>query len=135
MGKFNYVHFSDEVPLEIEREYNRMGRREKYLEEQDAAHGVMYLDHKDMGEIPDYPLDELSQADILRTARLEYLPIALELMRMDYPFEYQLIKDYYLSEKTVTMMYMAQKYSLTQKKIEYRINKAKQLRGKIHFKS
>lgn len=127
MSKFQYTHFGDEVPREIEKEYNRMGRRELYLEEQDQVHDVEYLDHKKMSEIPDYPVEELSPADILREARLEYLPVALELMKCDYPFEYQLISDYYLSEKAVTMMYLAQKYSLTPKKIEYRINKAKRL--------
>lgn len=127
MGKFQYTHFSNEVPIEIEKEYNRMRRREQYLEEQDMAHDVLYLDHKDMSEIPDYPAEELSRGDILRAARLEYLPIALKLMEIDYPLEYQLIKDYYLSEKAVTMMYLAQKYSLTTKKVEYRIIKAKRL--------
>ena len=63
MSKFQYTHFSDEVPREVEKEYNRMGRREHYLEEQDAAHDVMYLDHKDISRIPDYPADELSPAD------------------------------------------------------------------------
>ncbi len=127
MSKYRYTYFGDEVPDEVKKEFNRMGRREHYLEEQDIAHYVMYLDHKEMSEIPDYPVEELSQADILRAARLEYLPIALELMKMDYPFEYQLIRDYYLSEKVVTMMHLAQKYSLTQKKVEYRIKKAKKL--------
>ena len=127
MSKYHYVHFGDDVPSHIEKEFNRMGRREHYLEEQDEAHDVIYLDHKDMSRIPDYPQDELSSADILREARLEYLPIALELMRTDYPFEYQLIKDYYLSEKAVTMMYLARKYSVTEKKVEYRMKKARRL--------
>jgi AraC-like DNA-binding protein len=87
----------------------------------------MYLDHNDISKIPDYPAEELSAAEILREARLEYLPVALELMKINYPFEYQLISDYYLSEKTVTMLFLAQKYSITQKKVEYRINKAKRL--------
>jgi hypothetical protein len=127
MSKFQYTHFGDEVPRGVEKEYNRMGRREHYLEEQDAAHDVMYLDHKDISRIPDYPADELSPADLLREARLCYLPVALELMRMDYPFEYQLIRDYYLSEKAVSMMYLAKKYAVSPKKVEYRINKAKRL--------
>ena len=74
MSKFQYTHFGDEVPKEVEKEYNRM-----------------------------------------------------ELMRMDYPFEYQLIRDYYLSEKAVSMMYLAKKYAVSPKKVEYRINKAKRL--------
>ncbi|EGC02336.1 hypothetical protein [Ruminococcus albus] len=127
MSKFQYTHFGDEVPRKVEKEYNRMGRREHYLEEQDAAHDVMYLDHKDISRIPDYPADELSPADLLRETRLCYLPVALELMRMDYPFEYQLIRDYYLSEKAVSMMYLAKKYAVSPKKVEYRINKAKRL--------
>jgi hypothetical protein len=127
MSRYKYVSFGEEVSVEIEKEFNRMGRRENYLEEQDRVHRVMYFDHNDISKIPDYPAEELSAAEILREARLEYLPVALELMKINYPFEYQLISDYYLSEKTVTMLFLAQKYSITQKKVEYRINKAKRL--------
>lgn len=127
MSKFQYTYFGDNVPRKVEKEYNRMKRREQYLIEQDIAHDVTYLGHKEMCELPDYPVEETTPADILRESRLDYLPIALELMKMDYPFEYQLIRDYYLSEKAVTMIYLAQKYSLTAKTIEYRIKKAKQL--------
>lgn len=127
MAKFHYTQFGDDVPKEIEREYNRMERRERYLEEQDIAHDVTYLDHKDMSQIPNPTAEELSPADILKAARLEYLPIALELMRMDHPFEYQLIKEYYLSENVVTMMYLAQKYALTKRTVEYRMKRAREL--------
>lgn len=127
MAKFQYTHFGEDVPREIEKEYNRMERRERYLEEQDIAHDVTYLDHKDMSEIPDPPAEELSPADILRASRLEYLPVALEMMRMDHPFEYQLIRDYYYSEKAVTMLYLAHKYSLTKRTVEYRMKRARNL--------
>ena len=127
MAKFQYTHFGEDVPREIEKEYNRMERRERYLEEQDIAHDVTYLDHKDMSEIPEPPAEELSPADILRASRLEYLPVALELMRTDHPFEYQLIQDYYFSEKAVTMLYLAQKYAVTERIVGYRIKRARKL--------
>lgn len=52
MGKFQYTHFDNEVPIEVEKEYNRMARREQYLKEQDALHNVIYLDHKNINRLP-----------------------------------------------------------------------------------
>lgn len=36
MGRFMYVHFGDDVPPNIEKEYNKLLRKERYLEELDA---------------------------------------------------------------------------------------------------
>lgn len=36
MGRFMYVHFGDDVPRNIEKEYNKLLRKERYIEELDA---------------------------------------------------------------------------------------------------
>ena len=33
MGRFIYFHFGEDVPRSIEKEYNKLLRKEKYLEE------------------------------------------------------------------------------------------------------
>ena len=39
MGRFMYVHFGDDVPRNIEKEYNKLLRKERYIEELDAKNG------------------------------------------------------------------------------------------------
>lgn len=45
MGKYQYIHFSDNIPKNIEREYNKLCRKEQYLEERDSAHGVIHIEY------------------------------------------------------------------------------------------
>lgn len=40
MGRFMYVHFGDDVPRNIEKEYNKLLRKERYLEERDVENGM-----------------------------------------------------------------------------------------------
>ena len=42
MGRFMYIHFGDDVPRNIEKEYNKLLRKERYLEERDAENGLIY---------------------------------------------------------------------------------------------
>ena len=51
MSRFIYVHFDDDVPEHIEKEYNRMLRRERYLEERDAEYLLQTADFDDVLEI------------------------------------------------------------------------------------
>ena len=44
MGRFMYVHFGDDVPRNIEKEYNKLLRKERYLEERDVENGMIYAD-------------------------------------------------------------------------------------------
>ena len=46
MGRFMYVHFGDDVPRNIEKEYNKLLRKERYLEELDAKNGKIYPEDK-----------------------------------------------------------------------------------------
>ncbi|MBD5159873.1 MAG: hypothetical protein HDT23_06510 [Ruminococcus sp.] len=44
MSQYVYIHFGDDVPKNIEREYNKLCRKEHYLEEKDLTHGVIHID-------------------------------------------------------------------------------------------
>ena len=125
--KYIYHFFGDDVPKEIEREYNRMRRYEQYLIEQEKSHGVDYLGDDVLEQIAEPMNNEQTAEEMLMSARLDYLPVALELLRIDHPMEYNLIYDYYLGKDKMTMMYLAEKYKITSSAVEYRLNKAKSL--------
>ena len=108
MQRFMYVHFGDDVPREIEREYNKLLRKEKYLEERDAENGMIYPDFDDvLAANPDpasLPISEEEEQEQTRHRnRLDYLPVALELLKADYPEGYALIHDYFLSDDKVML--------------------------------
>lgn len=131
MGRFIYFHFGDDVPRNIEKEYNKLLRKEKYLEERDAENGMIYPDFDDvLASNPDpasLPISEEEELEQTRhRKRLEYLSEALSLLKTDYPEGYALIQDYFLSDDKVTMPYLASKYGLSIDKIRYRIRIAKQ---------
>ena len=45
MARFIYMHLGDDIPKRIEKEYNKMLRREKYLEERDAEFMAQSTDY------------------------------------------------------------------------------------------
>ena len=54
MARFIYMHLGDDIPKRIEKEYNKMLRREKYLEERDAEFMAQSTDYDRVLEaIPD----------------------------------------------------------------------------------
>ena len=66
MGRFMYVHFGDDVPRNIEKEYNKLLRKERYLEELDAKNGKIYPDFDDvLSSNPDPASIPISEARIL----------------------------------------------------------------------
>ena len=88
MSRFLYVHFDEDVPRNVEKEYNRMLRREKYLEELDAEFLNQSADFDDVLEInPDpasIPISEYEAEEIRKdNRRLDYLPTAMEMLRTD----------------------------------------------------
>ena len=120
MGRFMYVHFGDDVPRNIEKEYNKLLRKERYLEERDAENGLIYPNfdavlaaNPDPASIP--ISEEEEQEQIRHRNRLDYLPDALELLQ-----------DYFLREDKVTMWYLVEKYGLSIDVVRYRIKIAKQ---------
>ena len=120
MGRFMYVHFGDDVPRNIEKEYNKLLRKERYIEELDAKNGKIYPDFDDvLSSNPDpasIPIsDEEEKEQIRHRNRLDYLPEG-----------YELIRDYFLREDKVTMWYLVEKYGLSIDMVRYRIKIAKQ---------
>ena len=132
MGRFMYVHFGDDVPRNIEKEYNKLLRKERYLEELDAKNGKIYPDFDDVLAMHPDPasfsiIDEEEQQKIRHRDRLEYLPVALELLRKEYPEGYELINDYFFSQgDKVTMWHLVEKYGLTIDMVRYRLERAKE---------
>lgn len=132
MGRFKYVHFGDDVPRNIEREYNKLLRREQYLAERDAENGL--IDIADFDAVleanPDpaiLPISEYEEEQRrLHNSRLNYLPVALQLLKAEFPEGYDLIRDYFLNDDRVTMWYLVEKYGLSIDMVRYRIKIAKQ---------
>lgn len=132
MSRFMYVHFGDDVPRNIEREYNKLLRREQYLAERDAENGL--IDIVDFDAVleanPDpasLPISEYEEEQRrLHNSRLDYLPVALKLLKADFPEGYDLIRDYFLNDDRVTMWYLVEKYGLSIDMVRYRIKIAKQ---------
>ena len=59
-------------------------------------------------------------------ARLDFLPIAMEMLKAEFPEGYELIKDYFYGTSKVTLMYLASKYGITKDKVRYRLRLAKE---------
>lgn len=77
MSKYNYIHFDDDVPKNIEIEYNKLCRKEQYLEERDAAHRLIHIDYDALlNNVPELPHDTISKSEIIWEKRRKYLPTA-----------------------------------------------------------
>ena len=131
MGRFMYQHFGDDVPRKIEVEYNKMLRREQYLEEREAGFIAKSADYHAVLEVmPDpasLPTNEIAEENRrLHDARLDFLPVALEMLRFDFPEGYELIRDYYLGTEKVTLFYLMEKYGLTRPVVKYRLKLARE---------
>lgn len=131
MAKFYYQHFGDDVPQRIEVEYNKMLRHEQYLEEREAEYRAMSSDFNAVQEVmPDpasLPINEIAEEKRrLNDARLDFLPVALEMLRCDFPEGYELIRDYYLGTEKVTHFDLMEKYGLTRPVVKYRLKLARE---------
>ena len=130
MARFIYMHLGDDIPKRIEKEYNKMLRREKYLEERDAEFMAQSADYDIVLEaIPDpasLPINLLAEENRRRKdARLDYLPIALEKLRLDFPEGYNVIIDYFYCTEKVTLTELATRYGTTIDIVRYKITIAK----------
>ena len=57
----------------------------------------------------------------------ECLPTALDKLKNEFPLEYNLISDCFLSDKNLSTLELAEKYNLSVKQVEYRLKRAKEL--------
>lgn len=131
MARFIYQHFGDDVPRHIEVEYNKMLRREQYLEEREADFRAMSADFNAVQEVmPDpasLPINELAEENQrIHDTHLDFLPVALEMLRCNYPEGYELIRDYYFGEEKVSLLYLMEKHGLTRPVVKYRLKLARE---------
>ena len=131
MGRFFYTHFGDDVPQHIEKEYNRLRRQEMWIEEKEADFRAVSVDYKEIETViadpSTLPVNEIAaEKEAMFQARLDFLPIAMEMLKAEFPEGYELIKDYFYSTSKVTLMYLASKYDITKDKVRYRLRLAKE---------
>ena len=131
MGRYFYLHLGDGIPRNIEREYNRMCRKEQYLKERDAQYLVRDVDFEDIMALhPDPASLPVSEYEVAQNQkheqRLAYLPIAMELLRVDYPEGYALIKAYFYGHK-VSLSELAEKHGITIETVRHRMRTAKSM--------
>lgn len=131
MGRFFYTHFGDDVPQHIEKEYNKLRRQEMWLEEKEADFRAFSVDYKEIETVladpSTLPVNEIAaEKEAMFQARLDFLPIAMEMLKAEFPEGYELIKDYFYCTSKVTLMYLASKYGITKDKVRYRLRLAKE---------
>lgn len=116
MPRFIYWHFGSDCPKEIEKEYNRCLRYEKYQKERDQQHGVVSYNDMKLSAIVDPASTEEYTREIeqerIWERRKEILPQALKSLRQNYPKEYQLIREYFYANK-VTLECLSKKYGVS----------------------
>ncbi len=118
MGGYIYQHFEG-VPDNVEKEYNRLGRREYYLEERDKDNGLLSYSYGNLPEIVDpttteeYKLELEIEMEWER--RRELLPSALEWLKTHYSYEYEMIRAYYFgrNNEKMTLMQLAGEYGVS----------------------
>ena len=130
MEKFFYKHFGDEVPNSIEREYNRLLIQEYNQEVREQKNRVQTQEFYEVAEffpdpvsLPAYDIE--LEKEHLHRKRLEYLPKALQLLKIEYPELYMLVIEYFFANEKVTMAALAEVHSMSVDKIRYRIGLAK----------
>lgn len=131
MSRFMYVHFGDDVPQHIEREYNKLRRKEMWVEEKEAEYRAFSVDFGKIEEVMADPttlsINEIAkEKETIFQARLDFLPVAMEMLRLDFPEGYDLIVDYFYSTDKVTLLFLASKYGITKDMVRYRIQLAKE---------
>lgn len=118
MSKYKYIYFDSNVPKSVEREYNRLCRKEQYQAERDKKHGVHVLSYDPfLYSAADKTLTEEYRAEIFADLqwekKLEILPSALKWLEKQYTDEYRLIRDYYYSDTEITLDSLAEQYGIT----------------------
>lgn len=133
MSRFIYRHFGADCPKEVEREYNRCLRYEKYLRERDLEHGLVSYDAKKIPDIIDRTTTQEYQRETeyeeLWECRKAILPSALEWLKQNRPYEYGLIQEYFLSDakEKITLNVLAKKYGVSAMSIKRSLKKGQRL--------
>ena len=127
MSKYKYIYFGDDVSKHIEREYNRLCRKEQYQAERDRKHGVYALPYDpflysaaDRTLTEEYRAERL--ADLQWKKKHEILHTALKWLERNYSDEYKLIEDYYFSDTEITLDSLAECYGIKKQALSKRLS-------------
>lgn len=133
MPKPKYIYFGGKIPKEIEIAYRNLLRYEAYLEEQDIKNGLLHIEDctflpvgDDMSpQIVDESTIPKTNSEEIRLERLNYLPVALEKLKSEYPHYYNIINDYYFSDKKITLSDLAEKYHVSYQALSETLRRAR----------
>ena len=139
MNKYKYIYFGDDVPKHIEREYNRLCRREQYQTERDKKHGIYPLPYDPfLYSTADRTLTEEYHAEIKAELQWEQkqkiLTTALKWLERNYYDEFKLIKDYYFSDSDITLDSLAECYGITKQALSKRLSAVRERLKKFIIK-
>ena len=131
MRGYFYIHFDDSVHKNIEKEYNRLLLQEQYQEKKEQKYRVRTVEFDDILALCPDP-DSLPKRDFeveqkrIHGARIKYLPVALGLLKIEYPELYSLIIEYFYADEKISMAAIGEEYGFTVDKVRYKLKVAKE---------
>lgn len=133
MPKPKYIYFGGEIPKKIEIAYRNLLRHEAYLEEQDIKNGLLHIEDCTFLPVGDDRSPQIvdestipkTKSEEIWLERLNYLPIALEKLKFEYPHYYKIVNDYYFSGKKITLSDLAEKYHISYQALSETLRRAR----------
>lgn len=116
--KYQYKYF-EEVPKRIEIVYNKIGRREQYLNERDCNKGLIYYGSEEELFNLQISFEEKAQEIKIHQALQKAL---VDLRALD-PIGYKLIDDFYFDDETHNYSEMSKKYGISRQAYTKRLKK------------
>ena len=133
MPKPKYIYFGGKIPKKIEIAYRNLLRYEAYLEEQDIKNGLLHIEDCTFLPVGDDRSPQIvdestipkTKSEEIWLERLNYLPIALEKLKFEYPHYYKIVNDYYFSGKKITLSDLAEKYHISYQALSETLRRAR----------
>ena len=133
MPKPKYIYFGGKIPKKIEIAYRNLLRYEAYLEEQDIKNGLLHIEDCTFLPVGDDRSPQIvdestipkTKSEEIWLERLNYLPIALEKLKFEYPHYYKIVNDYYFSGKKITLSDLAEKYHISYQTLSETLRRAR----------
>ena len=133
MPKPKYIYFGGKIPKKIEIAYRNLLRHEAYLEEQDIKNGLLHIEDCTFLPVGDDRSPQIvdestipkTKSEEIWLERLNYLPIALEKLKFEYPHYYKIVNDYYFSGKKITLSDLAEKYHISYQALSETLRRAR----------
>lgn len=124
--KYQYRYF-DKVPKKIEIVYNKIGRREQYLNERDYNKGVIYFGDEDELYNLRVSCDETVEEKKIHQALRKAL---MDLKEID-PIGFELIEEFYFDVEVHNFSEMGKKYGISRQAYTKRLKKHLRLLKRI----